>query len=127
MKKTDEYRYSLHVYDGLKCRATTLLGFTWRPPSVSVGYAGTPALLTSFRIRNKPLGLFLWEQRYPAPIMTYNKSRYLAVHSSSAPDTPWSLSRASTGPILSMVHRSLSVFNNLVSGLYGEICGMDAY
>jgi len=45
MGKTDEYRYSLHVYDGLKCRAATLLGFTWRPSSISVGYTGIPTPL----------------------------------------------------------------------------------
>ena len=93
MEETDEYRYSLHVYDGLKCHAATLLGFTWRPPSISVGYAGTPTPLTPFRVRNKPLGLFLWKQRYLAPIRVYNKSRYLAVHSGSAPDTSGPLSQ----------------------------------
>jgi len=54
MGKTDEYWYSLYVYDSRKCRAATLLGFTWRPPSVSIGYDGTPTPLTSFRVRNKP-------------------------------------------------------------------------
>jgi len=85
MGETDEYQYSLHVYDDLKCRAITLLGFTWRPPSVFVGYAGTYTPLTSFWVRNKSLGLFLWEQKYPVPIRAYHKSWYLEVHSSSAP------------------------------------------
>jgi len=72
----------------LKCRAVTLLGFILEATNISVEYAGTPTPLTYFRVRNKALGPFLWEQRYPAPIRAYNKSRYQAVHSGSAPDTP---------------------------------------
>ena len=64
MGETDEYRYNLHVYDGLKCRAATLLGFTWRPPSVFVGCTGTP-YSPSFQVCHKPLGLFLWERWHP--------------------------------------------------------------
>ena len=38
--------------------------------------------------------------------------------------SPWTLSRACTRPILSMVRRSPSVSNNLISGLYAEVCEM---
>jgi len=47
MGKTDEYRYSLHVYDSLKCHAATLLGFAWRLPSVSMGCTDNPTPLPS--------------------------------------------------------------------------------
>ena len=123
MGETDEYRYSLHVYDGLIVSHCHILGFDleaircfhevyWHPYS--------PAC----RSCHKPLVLFLWERWHPIPVRVYNKSRYLAVRSVSVPDTPWPLSQVCTGPILSMVHRSPSIFNNLLSGLYAEVYGM---
>jgi len=78
----------------------------------------------AYRVCHKPLGLFLWEQWHHIPIQVYNKSRYLAVRSGSVPDTPWPLSWAFTRPILNMVHRSSSVFNNLLCVLYAEVCGI---
>jgi len=123
MRETDEYRYSLHVYDGLKVSHSDILGFNlevircfrgvyWRPYS--------PA----YQVCHKPLGLFLWEQWHPIPVRAYNKSWYLEVCSGSVSDTHWSLSRACMGPILSMVRRPPSVFSNLLSSLYAKVCGM---
>ena len=55
------------------------------------------------------LGLFLRDLRYPTLIRAYDKSRYLAVRSGSAKDTPKLLSRACTGPILNMIRQTPSV------------------
>ena len=96
----------------LKCRAVTILGFILEANKCFRGACWYPYSSDFLRDRNKPLDLFLSDQRHPAPIRVYNKPRYLVVHSSSAPDTLWSLSRASTGPILNMVRRSPSIFNN---------------
>ena len=123
MKKTDEYRYSPHVYDGLIVSRGHILGFDLEATMRFRGVHWLPYSLTC-RLCHKPLFLFLWERWHPIPVRAYNKSRYLAVHSGSAPDTPWPLSRACTGPILSMVRRSPSVFNNLLSGLYAKIYGI---
>ena len=67
------------------------------PPAFPAGYA-------------QAIGLFLWDMRYHTPVQAYNKSWYLAIHSGSTPDTSGQLSRACTGPILNMVHQTLSVF-----------------
>ena len=45
MGETDEYLYSLHVYDGLKVSRGHILGFDLEAPGVSVGYTGTPTPL----------------------------------------------------------------------------------
>jgi len=82
---------------------------TWRPPGILWGVLA-PLLLFIPVEYAYTLGLFLWDLRYSIPVRAYNKSRYLAVRSGSAPDTPGPLSRACTGPILSTVRRSPSVF-----------------
>ena len=123
MEETDEYRYSLHVYDGLIVSRGHILGFHLEATRCFRGVYWHP-YSPACRLYHKSLGLFLWEWWHPIPVRAYNKSQYLAVRSGSAPDTPWPLSRACTGPILSMVCRSLSVSNNLLSSLYAEVCGM---
>ena len=123
MWKTDEYWYSLHVYDSLIVSRGHILGFDLEATRRFRGVYWHP-YSPACRLYHKPLGLFLWERWHPIPIRAYNKYRYLAVRSGSVPDTPWPLSRVCTGPILSMIRRSPSVFNNLLSGLYTEVCGM---
>ena len=114
-----------HVFGGLiESRVATYLRDHLAATKDSVGCAGTPTPVYSCRVYHKPLGLFLWERWHPISIQAYNKSRYLAVRSGSAPDTPWSLSRACTWHILGMVRRPPSVSNNLLFSLYAEICGM---
>jgi len=122
MGETDEYWYSLHVYDLIVSRGY-ILGFDLEATRRFRGMFWHP-YSHACRLCHKPLGLFLWEWWHPSPVRANNKSRYLAVRSGSAPDTPWPLSRACTGPILNLVRRSPSVSNNLLSGLYAEICGM---
>jgi len=123
MGETDEYRCSLHVYDGLIVSRGHILGFDLEATRRFRGVYWHP-YSPACRLYHRPLGLFLWERWHSIPVRAYNKSRYLAVRSGSAPNTPWLLSQACTRPILSMVRRSPSVFNNLLSGLYAEICGM---
>ena len=123
MGETDEYRYSPHVYDGLIVSRGHILGFDLEATRRFRGVHWHPYSPACW-LCHKPLGLFLWDRLHPIPVRAYNKSRYLEVRSGSALDTPWPLSRACTGPILSMVHRSPSVFNNLLSGLYAEVCVM---
>ena len=89
-----------------------------------MGYTGILTPLIFCRVCHKPLGLFLWERWHPIPVWAYSNSRYLAVLPDSVPDTPGPLSRACMRPILNMVHRAPSVSNNLLSGLYAEVCGM---
>jgi len=123
MGKTNEYRYSLHIYDGLIVLRGHILRFDLEATRCFHGvywHLFSPAC----QLCHKPLGLFLWERWHPIPVRVYNKSRYLAVHSGSVPDTSWPLFQACTGSILSMVRQSPSVFNNLLSGLYAEVCGM---
>ena len=45
MGETDEYRYSLHVYDGLKVSRGHILGFYLEPPGAFMGCIGTPTPL----------------------------------------------------------------------------------
>ena len=45
MEETDEYRYSLHIYDGLKVSRGHILGFDLGATGVSVGCTTTPTLL----------------------------------------------------------------------------------
>ena len=125
MGKTDEYRYSFRVYGGHTNFLQLKVGILPGSHQVFLWGILTPLLLLIFyRVCHKPQGLYLWEWRHPILVRTYNKSWYLAVCSGSAPDTPRPLSRASTGPILNMIRRAPSVFNNLFSGLYAEVCGM---
>ena len=123
MGETDAYRYSLHVYDGHIVSRGHILGFDLKATRYFRGVYWHP-YSPACRLYCKPLGLFLWERWHPIPVRAYNKSRYLAVRSGLAPDTPWPLSQACTGPILSMVRWSPSVSNNLLSGFYAEVCGM---
>jgi len=123
MGETDEYRYSLHVYDGLIVSRGHIFGFDLKATRCFRGVYWHPYSL-SCRLCHKPLGLFLWERWHTILVRAYNKSQYLAVHSDSVQDTPWPLSRACTGPILSMIHWSPSVSNNLLSGMYTEVCEM---
>jgi len=81
-------------------------GITWRPLGISWGVLAPLLLLFILAGYAQTLSLFLWDLRFLTPIRAYSKSGYLAVHFGSAPDTPWSLSRASMGPILNMVHRT---------------------
>ena len=123
MRETNEYRYSLHVYDGLIVSRGHILGFDLEAPGCFHGVYWHPCS-PSCRLYRKPLGLFLWERWHLIPVRAYNKSRYLAVRFGSVPDTPWPLSRACTWPILSIVRRFSSVSNNLLFGLYAEVYGM---
>ena len=99
-------------YDGLMVSCSHILegssgGHQW---FCGVYWHLIPPVLSLLSGMHKPLGLFLWVLHYPTLIGAYNKSRYLAVHFGSVPDTPWLLSRASMGPILNMVHRTPSIF-----------------
>jgi len=116
MGKTDEYRYSLHVYDGIKVSHGHILGFDLEAIRCFHGVYWHP-YFPACQVCHKPLGLFLWEQWHLIHVRAYNKSWYQAVRSSSVPNTPRPLSRACTGPILSMVHRSPSV-----STTYSPVC-----
>ena len=119
MGEIDGYRYSFCVYGGHTYVVQLfLLDSTWRPPGVSEGYTGTPTpcLPAGCAIIPwvYPVGngdtLFLFGRILrPSGIC---KSQCLAVRSGSVPDTPRPLSRVCTGPILNMVRRSPSVFNN---------------
>ena len=123
MRETDEYRYSLHVYDGLKVSPATFLDSTWRPPGSSEGCTGTPTPCLPAGCAISPWAyscgsgdiLFMFGRTInPIPSGTFRRS------------TGYSLTVVSDmyGPILSMVRRSPSVFNNLLSGLYAKVCGM---
>jgi len=99
-----------HIYGGhIVSRVATFLRDHLAATRGSVGCTDTPTpiILAGYA---QALGLFLGDLQYPTPIRVYNKSRYLALCSGSAPDTPWSLSRASMGPILNRIHRTPSVF-----------------
>jgi len=45
MGETDEYRYNLHVYDGLIVSRDYILGFDLEATGISVGCTGTPTPL----------------------------------------------------------------------------------
>jgi len=73
MGETDEYRYSLHVYDGLKVSRGHILGFYLEATRCFRGvywHPYSPACQACY----KPLGLFLWERWHPIPVRAYNKS-----------------------------------------------------
>ena len=61
MEETDEYRYNLHVYDGLIASGGNILGFD---PEATRRFRGVYWHLYSpdYLLCYKPLDLFLWER-----------------------------------------------------------------
>ena len=98
-----------HVYGGLiESRVATYLRDHLAATRDSVGCAGTPTPDYSCRVCTRPRPISMgYAILYSCSGV--NKSRYLAVRSGSAPDTPGPLSRACTGSIRNMIHRILSV------------------
>jgi len=99
-----------HVYGGhIESRVATYLRDHMAATRVFVGCTGTPTPPTIPPGYAQVLNLFLWDLRYPILFGCTISSWYLAVHSGSSLDTPWSLSRASTRLMLNMVHQTPSV------------------
>jgi len=128
----DGYRYSFRVYGGHTNVVQLILEII--PGGHQVFPWDVPAPLLSWPLAGRAISPWVYSfgsgdtiflfGRIISPVMAYNKSRYLAIRSGSILDTPGPLSRACTGPILNMIRRAPSVFNNLLSGLYAEVCEM---
>ena len=87
-----------HVYGGLiESRVATYLRDHLAATRDSVGYAGTPTPDYSCRVCTRPRPISMGSAILYS-CSGVNKSRYLAVRSGSASDTPEPLSRACTGP-----------------------------
>ena len=101
-----------HVYGGLiESSVATYLRDHLATTRDSVGCAGTPTPDYSCRVCSpRPISM---GSAILYSCSGVHKTRYLAVRSGSAPDTPEPLSRACTGPIQSMIHRTLSVSKQL--------------